>query len=128
MEAEEWGGGSRNEDTKLVDSAVCWVKVAVGWERGCGEWKEECGCHAEVYSIFGYVDKEERDHTTVISLLEGHGRGRINWKKRRLREPRGRKEKKGGVAHYGTNRLRDRRRLRRKRACQVSGYFAPELG
>lgn len=67
MEAKEWGRGSGNEDTKLVDSAVCWVKIAVGWERGCGEGKEECGRHAEVYSIFGYVDKEEWDHTGVRS-------------------------------------------------------------
>lgn len=67
MKAEEWGGGSRNEDTKLVDRAVCWVKIAVGWERCCGQGKEECGCHAEVYSIFGHVNKEERDHTGIRS-------------------------------------------------------------
>ena len=53
MEAEEWGGGSRDEDAKLVDSAIGWVKIPVGWERAFGEGKEECGCHAEVYGIFG---------------------------------------------------------------------------
>lgn len=86
MEAEERGGGSRDEDTKLVDSAVRWVKIAVGWKRGFGQGKEECRCHAEVNSIFGDIDKEEGDHTGVQSsaCLKGMAGGRINWEKRLL--------------------------------------------
>lgn len=110
MEAEEWGGGSRDEDTKLVDSAVCWVERAVGWERGFGKWKEECGCNAEVYGIFGHIDKEEGDHAGVQSsaCLKGMAWGRINWKERLLAESREvlltRGERGGGTAEGSAER------------------------
>jgi len=63
--AYEGCGGSRDEDTDLVDGAIGAIEGAVFVERRGFEREEQSRRDALVDSVLGDVDKKEGQHTVM---------------------------------------------------------------